>query len=112
MENFAMGGWMFALVYGTSVVGGALGLACTLRARHAASEAIRLRWLVLASISIGGIGIWLPHFIGMLGFATPGMPVRYDIWRTALSALIAVVAVFSGLLVFGVRTRFAWWRLL
>jgi NO-binding membrane sensor protein with MHYT domain len=112
VQNFAMGGWMFALAYLTSVVGGTLGLACTLQARHAASEAIRLRWLVLAAISIGGIGIWLMHFIGMLGFATPGMPVRYDVGITALSAVIAIVAVFCGLLVFGVRSRFAWWRLL
>ncbi|HEX4223614.1 MAG TPA: MHYT domain-containing protein [Pseudonocardiaceae bacterium] len=65
-----MGGWMFVLAYLTSAVGGTLGLACTLQARHATSEAIRLRWLALASISIGGIGIWLMHFIGMLGFAT------------------------------------------
>jgi NO-binding membrane sensor protein with MHYT domain len=70
IENFAMGGWMFVLAYLTSAVGGTLGLACTLQARHATSEAIRLRWLALASISIGGIGIWLMHFIGMLGFAT------------------------------------------
>lgn len=112
MEEFALGGWMFVLAYLTSVVGGTLGLACTLQARHAAGEAIRLRWLALASVSIGGIGMWLTHFIGMLGFATPGMPVRYDIARTALSAAIAVVAVFCGLLIFGARTRFAWWRLL
>ncbi|HEY4453408.1 MAG TPA: MHYT domain-containing protein [Pseudonocardiaceae bacterium] len=111
MDDFAMGGWMFALAYLTSVVGGTLGLACTLQARHAASEVVRLRWLALASVSIGGIGIWLMHFIGMLGFATPGMPVRYDIVRTALSAVIAIVAVFCGLLVFGTRAQFAWWRL-
>jgi NO-binding membrane sensor protein with MHYT domain len=112
MDDFAMGGWMLVLAYLTSVTGGTLGLACTLQARHAATEAIRLRWLILASISVGGVGIWLMHFIGMVGFATPGMPVRYDIGRTALSAVIGVLAVFGGLLVFGVRARFAWWRLL
>lgn len=112
MDDFAMGGWMFALAYLTSVVGGTLGLACTLQARHAATQAIRLRWLALAAISIGGIGMWLMHFIGMVGFSTPGLPVRYDVVRTALSAVIAVAAVFAGLLVFGVRERFSWWRLL
>jgi NO-binding membrane sensor protein with MHYT domain len=100
------------LAYLTSVVGCTLGLACTLQARYASNEANRLRWLALAAVSIGGIGIWLMHFIAMLGFSTPGMPVRYDIPRTALSAVISVVAVFLGLLVFGVRTRFARWRLL
>jgi NO-binding membrane sensor protein with MHYT domain len=48
----------------------------------------------------------------MLGFSTPGLPVRYDILRTALSAVLSVAAVFCGLLVFGVRNRFAWKRLL
>ena len=112
MQNFSMGGWLVFLSYATSVVGCALGLACTLQARHAASEAARLRWLGLASISIGGVGIWLMHFIAMLGFTTPGMPVRYDVTQTVLSAILAIVAVFCGLLIFGVRTRFAWWRLL
>jgi NO-binding membrane sensor protein with MHYT domain len=112
MQNFAMGGWLVFLAYVTSVVGCALGLACTLRARHAATEAIRLRWLGLASISIGGVGIWLMHFIAMLGFATPGLPVRYDVTETALSAALSIVAVFCGLLIFGVRAGSAWWRLL
>lgn len=107
-----MGSWMVALAYLTSVVGGTLGLACTLQARHAISDASRMRWLALASVSIGGIGIWLMHFIAMLGFATPGMAVRYDVTSTALSAVLSILAVFVGLLVFGARSRFAWWRLL
>ena len=112
MEHFAMGQWLLLLAYLTSVVGCALGLACTLQARTALTSRGRLTWLVLAAVSIGGVGIWVMHFIAMLGFATPGMPVRYDIFRTVLSAVLSVAAVFCGLLVFGVRTRFAWWRLL
>jgi len=111
-EDFAMGGWLVVLAYLTSVVGCALGLACTLQARSTDSPRARLTWLVLAAVSIGGVGIWVMHFIAMLGFSTPGMPVRYDVLRTALSAVLSVVAVFCGLLVFGVRNRFAWQRLL
>ena len=111
-EDFAMGNWLVVLAYLTSVVGCALGLACTLQARSTDSPRARLTWLVLAAVSIGGVGIWVMHFIAMLGFSTPGMPVRYDILRTALSAVLSVVAVFCGLLVFGVRNRFAWKRLL
>jgi NO-binding membrane sensor protein with MHYT domain len=111
-EHFALGHWLLVLAYLTSVVGCALGLACAVQARHAASDRHRLRWLVLAAISIGGVGIWLMHFVAMLGFSTPGMPVRYDVFRTALSALLSVAAVFTGLLlVVGGRARFAWWRL-
>jgi NO-binding membrane sensor protein with MHYT domain len=111
-EDFAMGNWLIVLAYLTSVVGCALGLACTLQARSTDSPRARLSWLVLAAVSIGGVGIWVMHFIAMLGFSTPGLPVRYDILRTALSAILSVAAVFCGLLVFGVRNRFAWKRLL
>ncbi|HWC83165.1 MAG TPA: MHYT domain-containing protein [Pseudonocardiaceae bacterium] len=112
MQDFAMGRWLLFLAYGTSVVGSTVGLACTLQARHASTDRRRLGWLALAALSIGGVGIWLMHFIAMLGFATPGMPVRYDISRTVLSAVLAVVAVFAGLLVLGGRAKFAWWRLI
>ncbi|MET8853925.1 MHYT domain-containing protein [Amycolatopsis sp. NPDC004625] len=111
-QDFAMGNWLVVLAYLTSVVGCALGLACTLQARSTDSPRARLTWLVLAAVSIGGVGIWVMHFIAMLGFSTPGLPVRYDILRTVLSAILSVVAVFCGLLVFGVRNRFAWKRLL
>lgn len=110
MEHFAMGTWLLFFAYVTSVVGSTVGLACTLQARNAEGRA-RLTWLALAAVSIGGVGIWLMHFIAMLGFATPGMPVRYDILRTILSAILSIGAVFLGLLVFGVRSGFSRWRL-
>ncbi|WP_091508892.1 MULTISPECIES: MHYT domain-containing protein [Amycolatopsis] len=112
VHYFVMGDWLLFLAYLTSVVGCTIGLACTLHARYALDTRARMAWLALASLSIGGVGIWLMHFVAMLGFATPGMPVRYDLFRTVLSAVLAVVSVFAGLLVFGVRPRFAWWRLI
>lgn len=111
VNHFDMGGWLLLLAYGTSVAGSTVGLTCTLQARLASSPRGRVLWQVLAAIAIGGVGIWLMHFIAMLGFATPGLPVRYDIGRTVLSAVLSVSAVFVGLLVFGVRTKFTPWRL-
>ena len=29
------------------------------------------------ALSIGGAGIWLMHFVAMLGFDVPASPVRY-----------------------------------
>ncbi|MFI7122717.1 MHYT domain-containing protein [Amycolatopsis sp. NPDC049868] len=110
VEHFAMGGWLLALAYVTSAVGCTVGLACTVQARLARTMRKRLLWLGLAALSIGGVGIWVMHFIAMLGFATPGMPVRYDISRTALSATLAVVSVFVGLVVLGTRRNVEWWR--
>ncbi len=112
VHHFEMGSWLLFLAFGTSVVGATVGLACTLQSRSAVTQGRRVAWLALAALAIGGVGIWLMHFIAMLGFATPGMPVRYDIARTALSALLSVSAVFVGLLVFGVQKGFAVWRLL
>ncbi|GAB1516110.1 MHYT domain-containing protein [Actinophytocola sp. KF-1] len=108
-----MGSWLPFFAYGVSVVGSVVGLACTLQARYAGDAGRpRYGWLALAAVSIGGVGIWLMHFIAMLGFDTPGSPVRYDVGRTAISAVLSISAVFLGLLVFGVRTRFSLWRLL
>jgi NO-binding membrane sensor protein with MHYT domain len=111
VHHFEMGIWLLFLSYGVSVVGSTVGLTCAYQARTTTTGS-RIVWLVLAALSIGGVGIWLMHFIGMLGFATPGLPIRYDIFRTLLSALLAVAAVFAGLLVFGVQKNFTLWRLL
>lgn len=111
VHHFEMGIWLLFLAYVVSVVGSTIGLACAYQARTAVGGT-RIAWLALAAVSIGGVGIWLMHFIGMLGFATPGQPIRYDIPRTLLSALLAIAAVFAGLLVFGVQKRSALWRLL
>jgi NO-binding membrane sensor protein with MHYT domain len=110
-HHFAMGTWLLFFAYLVSVVGCVIGLACTLQARRGDGTP-RLGWLAAAAVSIGGVGIWLMHFIAMLGFDTPGTPVRYDIGRTAFSAALSIAAVFLGLVVFGVRTRFSLWRLL
>jgi NO-binding membrane sensor protein with MHYT domain len=113
VHHFAMGSWLPFFAYLVSVVGSVVGLACTLQARRAGDEdRPRYGWLLLAAVSIGGVGIWLMHFIAMLGFDTPGTPVRYDIGRTAVSAVLSISSVFLGLVVFGVRTRFSLWRLL
>jgi NO-binding membrane sensor protein with MHYT domain len=112
MHHFDMGIWLLFLAFLTSVVGSTVGLACTLQSRYASSPRARLGWLLLAAVSIGGVGIWVMHFIAMLGFTTPGNPVRYDVSRTVLSAILSVGSVFVGLVVFGVRTKFALWRLL
>jgi len=107
-----MGTWLLFFAYLVSVVGCVVGLACTLQARKVDGGTPRIGWLAAAAVSIGGVGIWLMHFIAMLGFDTPGMPVRYDIGRTAISAALSIAAVFLGLVVFGVRDRYSPRRLL
>ncbi|HEY7489406.1 MAG TPA: MHYT domain-containing protein [Streptosporangiaceae bacterium] len=83
-----------------SCTGALLGLLLTARARAATGRARGL-WLVLGALSIGGTGIWVMHFIAMLGFSIPKATIRYDVPLTLLSAVIAVVMVGVGLFTVG-----------
>ena len=83
-----------------SCLGAFLGLRCTARARVLAGPA-RARWLVLGAVGIGALGIWVMHFIAMLGFTIPGETIHYSVPDTLLSVLIAVAAVATGLLIVG-----------
>jgi NO-binding membrane sensor protein with MHYT domain len=72
---------LLTLAYLTPFVGCVLGLACTRHARHAryaATKRSRLGWLGLASVSIGGVGIWVMHFNAMLGMP-PEAPAKETI---------------------------------
>jgi NO-binding membrane sensor protein with MHYT domain len=84
------------LAYGMSCVGSALGLSAMSRAR-AVTGGARWRWLALAALSIGGTGIWVMHFIAMLGFSIPNVTITYALPATIISMLIAVVVVGIGL---------------
>jgi NO-binding membrane sensor protein with MHYT domain len=73
-----------------------LSLVLARRARDARGFT-RVRFLVLSALSLGGTGIWLMHFMAMVGFDVPESPVRYDLVITVLSFAIAVVIVAVGL---------------
>jgi NO-binding membrane sensor protein with MHYT domain len=83
-----------------SCLGAFLGLRCTTRAR-ATTGASRVRWLLLAAVSVGATGIWVMHFIAMLGFTIPGQVIHYNVLITIASMLIAVAVVGLGLLIVG-----------
>jgi len=83
-----------------SCMGAFIGLRCTARARPFQGVA-RLRWLLLGGVSIGVTGIWLMHFIAMLGYTVPGMTITYNVPVTILSLLVAVVIVCFGLVIVG-----------
>jgi NO-binding membrane sensor protein with MHYT domain len=100
VHNFSYGLLTPVLAYAMSCLGCFLGLRCTTRAREVQGPA-RVRWLLLAGLSIGVAGIWGMHFIAMLGFAIPGQTIRYDVLSTILSMVIAVVVVSAGLLIVG-----------
>jgi NO-binding membrane sensor protein with MHYT domain len=100
VDNFTYGLLNPALAYAMSCVGGYLGLRCVTLARAYTGMA-RARWLGLAAVAIGAVGIWAMHFIAMLGFSVPGEPILYNVPQTAGSMLLAVAVVGTGLFIVG-----------
>jgi NO-binding membrane sensor protein with MHYT domain len=78
-----------------------LGLICTVRARATSDGGRRARWLLLAAWAIGGTGIWVMHFMAMIGFSVGDAPIRYDVPITVASWITAIVAVGIGLFTAG-----------
>jgi NO-binding membrane sensor protein with MHYT domain len=99
-NNFTFGLLTPVLAYIMSCVGAFIGLRCTTRA-YAYHGAARVRWLAMAALSIGITGIWVMHFIGMLGYSVADQTVHFNVAVTIASLLIAVAVVFGGLLIVG-----------
>ncbi|GAA1860056.1 MHYT domain-containing protein [Myceligenerans crystallogenes] len=97
-DHLAYGPITPILAYILSCTGCAVGLSCTSRSRAAGGTA-RAVWLVLGAIAIGGTGIWVMHFVAMLGFVPQGVSLRYDVPLTLMSAGIAIVVVGLGLFI-------------
>src|SRR5918993_4398690 len=52
-------------------------------------------WHSAAAVAMGG-GIWAMHFVAMLAYSMPGMPVDYDIGLTALSFVLPILVTGVG----------------
>lgn len=104
IHHFAFGWFTPVLAYVLAFGGSLTGLVCTARARQARTPRRRARWLGIGSLAIGG-GIWLMHFLAMLGFDIPATTVRYDPVPTFASLGLAVGAVACGLFVVGTGQR-------
>jgi NO-binding membrane sensor protein with MHYT domain len=94
-----------------AAAGSYLGLSASRFARAATSAGARLRWTLLAALAIGGVGIWMMHFIAMVGFTVTGADIAYDPGLTAASFGLAVAAVGVGLFISGGK-RAGWPRLI
>jgi NO-binding membrane sensor protein with MHYT domain len=100
VHNFSYGLLNPGLAYMMSCLGGFLGLRCITRAR-AHSGFAKAGWLLIASVAVGATGIWVMHFIAMLGFTIPGQPIAYSVPVTMVSMLVAVLVVGIGLFIVG-----------
>ncbi|GGS86955.1 MHYT domain-containing protein [Nonomuraea spiralis] len=96
VNHFTHGPLTPVLAYLMSCLGSMLGLRLTAQA-HASRGGARMRWLIGAAISIGGTGIWVMHFVAMMGFEVEGTQIKYDVPLTVASAAVAIVVVGTGL---------------
>ena len=101
VHHFTHGWSNPGFAYILSFVGAFLGLYCTARARAIRPGRPRIKWLGIATVAIGGAGVWLTHFTAMLGFDVTDSPLRYDPTLTAVSLVMAVAAVGVGLFLVG-----------
>lgn len=74
----------------------ALSLAGRIRA---SAGRVRQIWLAAAAVALGG-GIWAMHFVAMLAFSMPAMPMSYDLAPTLLSLALAIGFTGTGLATF------------
>ncbi|WP_326638179.1 hypothetical protein OG884_29275 [Streptosporangium sp. NBC_01755] len=102
VDHFSYGLLTPVLAYVMSSIGCMLGLLLTAKAQ-ATVGAARARWLAGGALSIGGTGIWVMHFVAMMGFSIGGGQIRYDVPLTVGSAILAVVVVGAGLLLVSYR---------
>ena len=96
VHHFAYGLINPVLGFVLAFLGSLLSLVLASRARVAVGKS-RARWLVMSAFALGGTGIWLMHFMAILGFDVPDTLIRYDALITVASFVIAVVVVAVGL---------------
>ncbi|MER7276421.1 MHYT domain-containing protein [Dactylosporangium sp. NPDC000244] len=108
LHHFTYGAITPIFAFAMSFLGSLLGLVSTARARIA-TDARRRAWLlVLAAWSIGGTGIWVMHFMAMVGFSVQDSPLRFDVPITVASFFIAVITVGIGLFIVGLGKPKLW----
>lgn len=96
-----MGYWIIGLSIAVSLVGALVGFSCIQQSTKSVTSKFRVVWQASAAISIGGMGVWLPVFVSMLGVAVPGSLVRYDVWSVAAAGVVSVLAVWVALVLAG-----------
>ena len=100
LHDFTYGLATPALSYIVASIGALLGLRAVTRAR-ASRRASRSRWLLLAGVTMGSIGIWAMGFAGLLGFTVAGETTRYSLPVSILSLLVSIATITAGLLIVG-----------
>ncbi|MGW4842728.1 MHYT domain-containing protein [Nocardia brasiliensis] len=105
MSYFTMGYWIIGLSVAVSMVGALIGFTCIRQSAKSSTGRFRTVWQVAAAVSIGGIGVWLPVFVSLLGFSVRGSLVRYDVTNVTGAVFVAVLTVWAALTINGITLR-------
>lgn len=100
VHQFAYGPLNPVAGYLMACIGSLIGLAAAAQARATDDRRRSVPWLGTAAVTIG-TGIWLMHFMGMLGVDIPEATVRYDPPMLAISGMVAILVVGVGIFVAG-----------
>ncbi len=100
-----MGYWLIGLSVAVSVVGTLVGFTCIRQSARSLTTRFRVVWQVSAAISIGGVGVWLPVFVSMLGLTVRGSLIRYDVLNVTGAAAVSVLGVWAALAIAGPTLR-------
>ena len=80
---------MVTLSFLIAVAGSLMALMCA-RRMFRGDGRLDKTMAVGAAVSLGGIGIWTMHFIGMVAYQLP-VSIAYDVWLTLLSLGAAIL---------------------
>lgn len=98
MHHVSLGTMCVVLAYIVSSAGSFCALLAVGRIRASAGTPREFRWLAAAAIALGGVAIWLMHFIAMLGYGL-AEEISFDVGLTSTSALIAILVTGVGIYV-------------
>lgn len=101
MDGFEFGAVTPAASCIVACVASALGLRCVVRSLNN-RQSWKPGWLALGAATIG-CGIWIMHFVAMVGFRIQGIPIDYDGRLTSLSLVVAITVVGIGVFAVGYR---------
>ncbi len=110
VDEFSYGLLNPALAYTMSVFGCFLAILLATKARRRDGQR-RVRLLIYATVALGGIGMWQPQVIEMLGFSIGDAPVRFDPRALGLSLVVCLIDIGTGLFLAGYG-RITWRRLI
>ena len=93
--------FLVAFSYVVSVLGSLVALEAA-RFISSANKKTDWRMVAAAAFALGGVGVWMMHFVGMVAYRLP-VPIAYDVGLTLVSLVAAIL--ISGIALYSAGGR-------